>query len=100
MHEFVEFIYLRPIFYVFVFILSVLLFSQRSKYVNGFSILSICLISSVISGIGNWQIGIIADELNLAGDKISFNLFFVIMGLSFLNLAVYVIRHKKLWQSQ
>ncbi len=94
MHEFVQFDYLRPIFIVFVSILILFIFFQKSKFINGFSVISISIICSLISAISLWQIGIMADELNLAGDPVSFILFFSVIGLSALNILVYLFRNK------
>ena len=84
----------RLVFITFIIILiviSIILLVQRKRnnIVNGFTITIISITSIIVSGINLIIIGYIADELNLAGDIISSNLFLVILGLSILNSFIY-----------
>ena len=71
-----EFEYLRPIFILLLgisfFLLFVLLITKRKvKTINGLFVVSMSFICVSVSAIATWQIGIIADELNLGGDAVS-----------------------------
>ncbi|MEI4768085.1 hypothetical protein WAX74_00225 [Psychrobacillus sp. FJAT-51614] len=97
-YQFPEFIYLRPVFIGFIIILLVLLFGViflNNNIVNLFSVVSITFICTSISAITLYTSGYIADAYNLAGDLISFYMFFVILVLSFLNLIIFMTRYKK-----
>ncbi|MGG3574566.1 hypothetical protein ABES25_05445 [Bacillus gobiensis] len=96
-----EFDYLRPVFITFIAILStlsLLLIFFRGKYksINGFSVSSISMICLSISTINICQIGIIADELNLAGDPVSFFMFLAIVVLSILNPILFSMKRKRI----
>ncbi|ALC85479.1 hypothetical protein AM499_06375 [Bacillus sp. FJAT-22090] len=97
-YQFPEFIYLRPVFIGFIIILLVLLFGViflNKNIVNLFSVVSITFICISVSAITLYSSGYIVDEYNLAGDPISFYMFFVILVLAFLNLIIFMTRYKK-----
>ncbi|MDF2066851.1 hypothetical protein [Bacillus sp. Cr_A10] len=97
-YQFPEFIYLRPVFIGFIIILLVLLFGViflNKNIVNLFSVVSITFICTSVSAITLYSSGYIVDEYNLAGDPISFYMFFVILVLAFLNLIIFITRYKK-----
>ncbi|KQL35982.1 hypothetical protein [Psychrobacillus sp. FJAT-21963] len=97
-YQFPEFIYLRPVFIGFIIILLVLLFGViflNKNIVNLFSVVSITFICTSVSAITLYSSGYIVDEYNLAGDPISFYMFFVILVLAFLNLIIFMTRYKK-----
>ncbi|MFB5089281.1 hypothetical protein PGC35_19155 [Psychrobacillus sp. PGGUH221] len=97
-YQFPEFIYLRPVFIGFIIILLVLLFGViflNKNIVNLFSVVSITFICTSVSAITFYSSGYIVDEYNLAGDPISFYMFFVILVLAFLNLIIFMTRYKK-----
>lgn len=86
--------FLRLVFITFIIsliIISIILLIQRkrSNIVNGFTVSVISIISIIVSGIILIIEGYIADELNLAGDITSSNMFLIILGLSILNLFIY-----------
>ena len=97
-YQFPEFIYLRPVFIGFIIILLVLLFGViflNKNIVNLFSVVSITFICTSVSAITLYSSGYIVDEYNLAGDPISFYMFFIILVLSIVNLLVFTTRYKK-----
>ncbi|MDP1420644.1 hypothetical protein Q8G35_20250 [Peribacillus simplex] len=84
----------RLIFITFIIsliVISTILLVQRKRnnIVNGFTISVVLMISIIVSGINLIITGYIADELNLAGDIISTNMFLIILGLSILNSFIY-----------
>lgn len=86
--------FLRLVFITFIIsliIISIILLIQRKRgnIVNGFTVSVISIISIIVSGIILIIEGYIADELNLAGDINSSNMFLIILGLSILNLFIY-----------
>ena len=88
---------MAPSYYVFIITLSILLVMvsfQKNKLVNGFSILAIPIICVVISARLLYLEGIIIDAMVLDGDPSTFNLFFVVVGLSFVNMIVYLYRNR------
>ncbi|WP_232700165.1 hypothetical protein [Brevibacillus daliensis] len=92
-----SFDYLRPVFIIFIvvlliFLLVVILQNGELKLINGFSVICVSIICSLVSAINLWQIGIIADELGLGGDPVSFYMFLAIAGLSILNPIIYTLR--------
>lgn len=90
----------RLVFFTFIIsllVISVILLVQRNRnsIVNGFTITIVSFTSIIVSGINLIIIGYIADELNLAGDIASFNMFLVVLGLSILNLFLYFKKKRK-----
>jgi hypothetical protein len=91
---------LRPTL-ITILIVSLLLFikvifpKEKIKIINGFTIVSISIISIFISAQVLFYIGIIADEINLGGDPVSFNMFLIILGLSCINSIIYFYRHNE-----
>jgi uncharacterized Tic20 family protein len=73
--------------------LIVLFPKAKNKLINGFTITSISVISILVSAQLLFFHGIIVDEINLAGDPVSFTMFLVIVGLSILNFIIYFVRH-------
>lgn len=91
----------RLVFSTFIIsslVISIVLLVQRNRnsMVNGFTITLVSFISIIVSGINFIIIGYIADELNMAGDIVSFNMFLVVLGLSILNLFIYFKKKKDL----
>ncbi|MGM0751842.1 MAG: hypothetical protein ACQET6_07890 [Bacillota bacterium] len=91
----------RLVFSTFIIsslVISIVLLVQRNRnsMVNGFTITLVSFISIIVSGINFIIIGYIADELNMAGDIVSFNMFLVVLGLSILNLLIYFKKKKDL----
>ncbi|SIT71333.1 hypothetical protein [Edaphobacillus lindanitolerans] len=86
-----EFIYLRPVYLVFIAALLVLGGTSlaRSRAVNGMTVWGISALAAAVTAICLWQSGIIVDELNMAGDEVSFYLALSVWGLSVLNVWVY-----------
>jgi hypothetical protein len=96
--EFGEFTLLRPIFITFLLValilfLIVILPRTKNKLINGFTVTSISIISILVSAQLLFYHGIIVDEINLAGDPVSFTMFLVIVGFSVLNSIIYFVRH-------
>ena len=91
---------LRPILITFL-VVSVLLFvlilipKAKKKFINGFSVISLSLLSIWVSAQIIFYQGIIVDELNLGGDSTSFFLFLAITGISCLNLIIYFKRNER-----
>ncbi|PYZ94761.1 hypothetical protein CR194_04315 [Salipaludibacillus keqinensis] len=88
-----DLIFIRPILIAFIVFLIALLFIiifQRKKFVNLFTVIFISFMASSVSALTLISIGYIADEYNLAGDPASFYMFFVVVGLSFVNFFVYL----------
>lgn len=57
-----------------------------------FLCLSVSVMCSTIAGMNIFSIGLSADEQNLAGDNVSFYLFFVVVGLALMNPFMYLMR--------
>lgn len=94
MADLATFVYLRPVFIFFIIVLAIsliiVIFQKKKRtFINGFTIMSISLICSVASIIMMYQIGMIADELVLGGDSVSFTLFIAVAVLSLMNPIVY-----------
>lgn len=83
----------RPIYILFILVLIILLFimifRNRHKVINGFTIAIITLISLAVSAHLTYQIGYLADELGTNGDTVSFMMFIAVVILSLVNLLVY-----------
>ena len=91
----------RPIFVTFVILclilfINVILPKTKSKIVNGFTVTSLSIVSIIVSGQLLFDIGIIADEINLGGDPVSFYMFIVIVGFGLINPVIYFIRHSEI----
>jgi hypothetical protein len=87
-------IFLRPVFtahILFLLALFLIIIFQKKRIVNLFTVISISLISSCISALNAIAIGYIADEYGLVGDPVSFYLFLTVVGLSFINIIVYLL---------
>jgi hypothetical protein len=67
---------------------------NESRQVTGFTVLITSAISIVVSAIILIVIGYVADELGIGGDVISFNMFFMVVGLSVFNYYVYIKNNK------
>ncbi|OAS89534.1 MULTISPECIES: hypothetical protein [Metabacillus] len=96
--EYGAFTLLRPIFITFLLVslilfLIVILPKTKNKLINGFTVTIISIISILVSAQLLFYHGIIVDEINLAGDPVSFNMFLVIVGLGILNSIIYFVRH-------
>ena len=91
---------LRPTLITFL-IVSLLVFVKailpkgKIKVINGFTIASISVISIFVSAQILFYIGIIADEINLGGDPVSFYMFLIILGLGCINPIIYFYRHSE-----
>lgn len=98
-HSFSEFIYLRPVFITFLVVLLVLfiiiLFQRSRGWVNLLTVTSIAAISTFVSAMILYIIGIIVDEHNLSGDPVSFFLFIAVAGLSIVNVLVFLVRNQQ-----
>ncbi|MGN7941189.1 hypothetical protein [Virgibacillus sp. 6R] len=75
-----------------IIFLLIILPKTRNRVVNGFSVISSSLILSIISIQIMFSIGILADELNLAGDPTSFILCVIIFIFSFINVILHFWR--------
>ncbi|WP_203364286.1 hypothetical protein [Bacillus sp. REN10] len=100
MDQFATFAYLRPVFFSFIVILSLLLLTvifhkYTEKAVNGLFVISICAISVFSSALLLYLEGIIVDELNLGGDEVTFYLFISVVSLSVANVVIYFWKHSK-----
>ncbi|MED4070133.1 hypothetical protein [Priestia endophytica] len=73
-------------------VLFFLILIKRSRRVSGFLVAVFSVLSITISALLMYRMGVLADELNGAGDPFSFFLFLVISVLSIANLAVYFIK--------
>lgn len=87
--------WIRMILIIFILslvVISIILIVQgnRNNIVNGFTISMISIISVAVSAICLIITGYIADELNLAGDALSFNLFLAIAGLNIINIFIFL----------
>ena len=95
-----SFTLLRPIFVTFL-IISVILFfivilpRNKSKILNGFTVICISSLFIVVSAQILFYSGIIVDEINLGGDAVSTYLFLAIAVISILNPIIYFGRHGK-----
>jgi glucan phosphoethanolaminetransferase (alkaline phosphatase superfamily) len=88
---------LRPVVYSFLLIavaifIIVLLPKAFQRFMNGFTIISISIISIIISGQVLFFDAIIADELGLGGDGASTLIFLAIAGLSVASPVIFYIR--------
>ncbi|MEF7438294.1 hypothetical protein V4V36_13490 [Paenibacillus lautus] len=85
---------LRPIF-ISSLVVSLLLFfiliipKLKNKMINGFTVLSLSVISIFVSGQLLYNSGIIVDEIGLSGDPVSFYIFLAITGIWIINLIIY-----------
>ncbi|WP_235499265.1 hypothetical protein, partial [Aneurinibacillus migulanus] len=89
---------LRPVLITFLimsfilfFIISIL--KTKQKFINGFTVISLSILSIIISAQVVIYHAIIVDEISLGGDKISMFMFLVIGAFGFLNPIIYFIRH-------
>ncbi|YCA42476.1 hypothetical protein M1E11_16900 [Bacillus sp. JZ8] len=85
----------RPLLIFLIVALVGVLFSpiviKRNRRVSGFLVAVFSVLSITISAFLLYRMGVLADELNGAGDPFSFFLFLIISVLSIANLAVYFI---------
>ncbi len=93
------FIHFRPIYILFIIILSISLFitifqKNHYKIINRFTIIIILSISLLVSAYLTYQIGILSDELGIGGDAVSFNMFIAVVALSFVVFLVYLKKIK------
>ncbi|MED4585838.1 hypothetical protein P9578_24075 [Brevibacillus choshinensis] len=91
------FILLRPILITFLIIAFILFFivilpKTKQKFINGFTVISLSIISMIISAQVVIYHAIIADEIGLGGDRGSMFMFLVIGAFGFLNSFIYLIR--------
>ncbi|VEF46973.1 group-specific protein [Bacillus freudenreichii] len=87
-----EFIYLRPAFIaviIFLFALLTLIFS-RKRFLTRFSFFSILFICFSVSSILLISSGYIVDAYGLGGDAPSFYMWLAIVGLSVINIFVFL----------
>lgn len=93
---------LRPIFITFI-IASLLLFlfilfpKTRKKWMNGFTVVSLSLVFSIVSAQTLFYNAIIVDEIGLGGDYVSTLMCLFIVILSLMNPIIYfnLQNHKK-----
>ncbi|MET3575017.1 hypothetical protein ACFFIY_04825 [Bhargavaea ullalensis] len=92
-----EFIFLRPVYIVLLAALIVLgvLILSGVRAVNGLTLWSVVALASVTAAICLWQTGIIADELNLAGDEVSFYLAIAVWGLALFDIGLFLKKRLK-----
>lgn len=95
-----SFTLLRPIFITFIVFLIITFFliiypSTRRKIVNGFGVIGLSIVSSVISVQLIYYHAIIADEINLGGDGVITIMCLVIITLSLLNPILFFNHTKK-----
>ncbi|WP_339292081.1 hypothetical protein MKY48_33335 [Paenibacillus sp. FSL W8-0187] len=88
----------RPIYILFILILIIslfiMIFRNRHKIINGFTIAIITLISLAVSAHLTYQIGYLADELGTSGDAVSFMMLIAVVILSLANLLVYAYKRE------
>lgn len=87
----------RPIYILFILLLACSLFAMaffKRKIVNGFTVISFSVTSLFVSVIITYQIGIIADELGIGGDPLSFIMFIAIACLALFNPIYYYKRYR------
>ncbi len=88
----------RPIYILFIVILIItlfiMIFRNRHKVINTFTIAIITLISFAVSARLTYQIGYLADELGTGGDAVSFNMFIAVVILSLVNLLIYAYKRE------
>ncbi|KIV54933.1 hypothetical protein TS64_13430 [Aneurinibacillus migulanus] len=77
--------------FILFFIISIL--KTKQKFINGFTVISLSILSIIISAQVVIYHAIIVDEISLGGDKISMFMFLVIGAFGFLNPIIYFIRH-------
>lgn len=73
---------------VFLFIMM----AKTKKFINGFAVIGIAVVASVISIQLNFYNAIIADELNLGGDDVSLIISVITIAVNGLNLIIYYNR--------
>ncbi|PWA11938.1 hypothetical protein DCC39_08355 [Pueribacillus theae] len=97
--KFGVFTLLRPVF-VTLLIAAVILFliliipKARSKFLNGFSVISLSLLSIFVSAQVLFYGGIVVDELGLGGDAVATYMFLAIVVFSLLNPLLYFGRFR------
>lgn len=90
---------LRPTLITFLIITFILFFiiilpKTKHKFINGFTVISLSIISVIVSAQVVFYHAIIADELGLGGDKISVFIFLAIGAFGFFNTIIYFIRKR------
>jgi len=90
--------YFRPIYIAIIIVLLLLLlfsifYKWKYRLIIGITMSIVSLFSIMISAYYLAEIGIIADEKNMGGDPVSFNMFLLIVGLSILNPVIFMKRN-------
>lgn len=88
---------LRPVSFTLLLVslvvfLSILIPQTRRKFINGFSVIIMAALTSVMTLQLIFYNGILADELNLSGDGVSLTIGILILALNGLNLVTYYSR--------
>ncbi|MGP7818672.1 hypothetical protein [Niallia sp. 01092] len=86
-------------FIIFALILFVMIIFPRTrrKFINGFAVISLSLVSLIISAQVIYYDAIIVDELGLGGDEVTTFMCLAVIAFNFLNPMVYfsIVNHKK-----
>lgn len=93
------FTYFRPVFMLFIFILSVLcllLLNKRFRADHKLLAVSLSFLSLLVSGMLLFIEGIIVEELNLSGDARTFYMFVIIACLFMTNVFFSFYERKRL----
>lgn len=61
----------------------------KNKLINGFTVISLSVLSILVSGQLLYNSGIIVDEIGLRGDPVTFYIFIAITGMGILNPIIY-----------
>jgi hypothetical protein len=94
-----SFALLRPILYT-VLAASILLFilivvpKWKAVFLSTFLVTSVSILNVIVAGQVLFFSAIGADELNLTGDSVGMILFMLILGVSVLNILLYLIRYR------
>lgn len=84
--------------YITVLVMSLLLFfiiiipKLNTRWLNGFTIISLTSVFILISGLLFYYSGIIVDEIGLGGDPLEFILFLAITVIGIVNIILYFLK--------
>jgi uncharacterized membrane protein len=92
--EIYDFIRIGIIIFIISLLIVFMMLVKQKQGVTGFTLLITTAISIFGSAIHLIVIGYISDELGIAGDVVSFNMFLIVLILSIVNVMTYFKRNK------
>lgn len=92
--EIYDFIRIGIIIFIISLLIVFMMLVKQKQGVTGFTLLITTAISIFGSAIHLIVIGYISDELGIAGDVVSFNMFLIVLFISIVNVMTYFKRNK------